>query len=263
MVKRDTSSSLSIYSVIYLSISVFRKKHGKVMKQDIEASIGYNKYVLESPSLVDSFHSPDTICKYCGIDFKFFRALKHHLRSHSSCRLKPFLCQKCDVGFSTKANCVRHLQKQHPEISQHHIENWIHVNEPSLLEDGEQGFSDGRDSVSPTESYDNTGIVWVDILVISQCTHRHTLLEDGEQGFSDGRDSVSPAGSYDNTGIVWVDILVISQCTHRHTLLDDGEQGFSDGRDYVSPTGSYDNTGIVWVNILVISQCTHRHTGLQ
>ena len=176
VMKQDIEASVYIFSYLFKYLC-FRKKHGKVMKQEIEASIGYNKYVLESPSLVDSFHSPDTICKYCGIDFKFFRALKHHLRSHSSCRLKPFLCQKCDVGFSTKANCVRHLQKQHPEISQHHIENWIHVNEPSLLEDGEQGFSDGRDSVSPAESYDNTGIVWVDVLVISQCTHRHTGLQ--------------------------------------------------------------------------------------
>ncbi|XP_041376767.1 ras-responsive element-binding protein 1-like [Gigantopelta aegis] len=134
-----------------------RKKHAKVMKKDIEDSIGYNKYVLESASMMDSFHSPDTVCKYCGIDFKFFRALKHHLRSHSSCRQKPFLCQKCDVGFSTKANCVRHLQKQHQEISQHQIESWIHVNEPSLLDDGDPSFSDGQDSASPSESCDNIG----------------------------------------------------------------------------------------------------------
>ncbi|XP_060065656.1 ras-responsive element-binding protein 1-like [Ylistrum balloti] len=106
-----------------------RKKHGKIVKEDIEMAIGYNKYVSER-SAMDSFHSPDTVCKYCGVDFKFFRALKHHLRSHSSCRQKPFQCTRCDVGFSTKANCIRHIQKQHTEISQNHIEQYILIHEP-------------------------------------------------------------------------------------------------------------------------------------
>lgn len=106
-----------------------RKKHGKIIKEDVEMAIGYNKYVSEN-STMDSFHSPDTVCKYCGVDFKFFRALKHHLRSHSSCRQKPFQCTRCDVGFSTKANCIRHIQKQHTEISQNHIEQYIVIHEP-------------------------------------------------------------------------------------------------------------------------------------
>ncbi|XP_046558917.1 LOW QUALITY PROTEIN: ras-responsive element-binding protein 1-like [Haliotis rubra] len=126
-----------------------RKKHGKLMKEDIEQSIGYNKYVMDTASSMDAFHSPDTVCKYCGIDFKFFRALKHHLRSHSSCRQKPFLCQRCDVGFSTKANCVRHIQKQHLEVGQHQIEGLIHVNEPSMMDDMERVTSDSQESASP------------------------------------------------------------------------------------------------------------------
>ncbi|XP_021349975.1 ras-responsive element-binding protein 1-like isoform X2 [Mizuhopecten yessoensis] len=117
-----------------------RKKHGKIVKEDIEMAIGYNKYVTEH-SAMDSFHSPDTVCKYCGVDFKFFRALKHHLRSHSSCRQKPFQCTRCDVGFSTKANCIRHVQKQHTEISQNHIEQYIVVHEPLLGEGSDR--SDG------------------------------------------------------------------------------------------------------------------------
>ncbi|XP_064598701.1 ras-responsive element-binding protein 1-like isoform X2 [Liolophura sinensis] len=123
-----------------------RKKHAKISKEDIEKSIGYNKFVsADSAKKLDAtnFHSPDTICKYCGVDFKFFRALKHHLRSHSSCRQKPFLCQKCSIGFSTKANCVRHIQKQHLDVPQNLIEGFIHVNEPAgilglLDKDGEQ-----------------------------------------------------------------------------------------------------------------------------
>lgn len=106
--------------------------------------------MAESSSTTENFQSPDTVCKYCGEDFKFFRALKHHLRSHSSCPQKPFLCMRCDIGFSTKANCVRHLQKQHPEVSQYQIEQFIHVNEPSLLEDGDKSFGEGMSDDSQT-----------------------------------------------------------------------------------------------------------------
>lgn len=131
-----------------------RKKHGKYLKDDIESAIGYNKYVSEQSSVMDSFHSPDTVCKYCGVDFKFFRALKHHLRSHSSCRQKPFQCTMCDIGFSTKANCIRHLQKQHTELPQNEIEAHILVNEPSAMDDGEKSLGEMsfEDSLSDRDS---------------------------------------------------------------------------------------------------------------
>ncbi|KAK7497627.1 hypothetical protein BaRGS_00011022 [Batillaria attramentaria] len=108
-----------------------RKKHEKVEKEEIEKAITYNKYTTDLSTALDNFHSPDTVCKYCGRDFKFFRALKHHLRSHSSCRQKPFMCTKCQVGFSMKANCIRHIQKQHLDVPQMDIEQFIHVNELS------------------------------------------------------------------------------------------------------------------------------------
>ncbi|XP_076110794.1 ras-responsive element-binding protein 1-like isoform X3 [Mytilus galloprovincialis] len=126
-----------------------RKKHGKFMKDDVEQAIGYNKYALEDANSSTSFHSPDTVCKYCNIDFKFFRALKHHLRSHSSCRQKPFICTRCDVGFSTKANCIRHLQKQHVEISNNQIEQYITVKEPFNIDDSDKSFGDSDDGMPP------------------------------------------------------------------------------------------------------------------
>ena len=98
---------------------------------------------------VDAFASPDTVCKYCGEDFKFFRALKHHLRSHSSCRSKPYICRLCTTGFSTKANCVRHIQKQHLEISQSQLEDCIQVNEMLLQE--------GRDETHESEDGGRSG----------------------------------------------------------------------------------------------------------
>ncbi|XP_053402156.1 ras-responsive element-binding protein 1-like isoform X3 [Mercenaria mercenaria] len=104
-----------------------RKKHGIMDRDEIERSVYLNKFALEASSSIDNFHSPDTICKYCCVDFKFFRALKNHLRSHSSCRQKPFQCQLCDMGFCTKVNCLRHLQKQHSEINNNQIENYVKI----------------------------------------------------------------------------------------------------------------------------------------
>ncbi len=124
----------------YLQPSVrfrYRKLHLLEEKEAIESAIGYN-HTQFPDTLPDpgGFASPDTICKYCGKDFRYFRALKHHLRSHSSCRLKPYICRLCSNGFSTKANCMRHLQKQHPEIEQNQMERQILIQE--FLPEGEQ-----------------------------------------------------------------------------------------------------------------------------
>ena len=88
-----------------------RKKHNKEAKEGIDAAVGYNDQLEETPIDVHS-----TVCKYCGEDFEFYRALKHHLRSHTSCRLKPFASMVCDLGFSTKSNCIRHIQNRHAEV---------------------------------------------------------------------------------------------------------------------------------------------------
>ena len=146
--------------MIYVFICLLnRKKHGKTGKQEIEDSIGYSDSPAEGTADVDAFASPDTVCKYCGEDFKFFRALKHHLRSHSSCRSKPYICRLCTTGFSTKANCVRHIQKQHLEITQSQLEDCIQVNEMLLQEDRDEAHEseDGGRSAcsSPIGSSNN------------------------------------------------------------------------------------------------------------
>nr|KAG5693004.1 hypothetical protein BaRGS_011640 [Batillaria attramentaria] len=74
---------------------VGRKKHEKVEKEEIEKAITYNKYTTDLSTALDNFHSPDT------------------------------------VGFSMKANCIRHIQKQHLDVPQMDIEQFIHVNELS------------------------------------------------------------------------------------------------------------------------------------
>lgn len=134
---------------IYLYFFCFsnRKKHGVLDREEIERSVYLNQFALDEMASLDNFHSPDTICKYCGVDFKFFRALKNHLRSHNSCRQKPFQCQLCEMSFCTKMNCLRHIQKLHPEINNNQIENHIRVIEHSANEDTDNESVNSDDGI--------------------------------------------------------------------------------------------------------------------
>lgn len=77
-----------------------------------------------------SDNSGDTVCKYCGVDFKFSRVLRHHLRSvNNSCNRKPFVCRNCNYGFSTKNNCIRHINQRHPEFKDN-VHDLIIFNQP-------------------------------------------------------------------------------------------------------------------------------------
>ena len=135
---------------------VCRKKHRYSEKDDIERLIGYSESnssdMLSNNLNGDSFNSPDTVCKYCGQDFHYFRDLKHHLRSHSSCQNKPYVCKLCINGFSTKATCVRHIQKQHGDVvSPQQIEDCIRVNDLALaLNEGNSETEDELDE-NPNE----------------------------------------------------------------------------------------------------------------
>ncbi|CAG2101438.1 unnamed protein product [Medioppia subpectinata] len=112
-----------------------RKRHKKSQKHEIRSAMQYNSNMSTASALThqnvtktesnpalspanDSFPGGfDTVCKYCNVDFKFNRVLRHHLRSlHNSCSRKPYCCSVCKLGFSTKNNCIRHVVKQHPEM---------------------------------------------------------------------------------------------------------------------------------------------------
>lgn len=112
-----------------------KKRHKKLQKHEIRGAMQYNPNMSTTSCLTqqnvakadtNSSLSPnsdgfpggfDTVCKYCNVDFKFNRVLRHHLRSlHNSCSRKPFCCTVCKLGFSTKNNCIRHVVKQHPDM---------------------------------------------------------------------------------------------------------------------------------------------------
>ncbi|XP_066480451.1 ras-responsive element-binding protein 1 isoform X2 [Tiliqua scincoides] len=101
-----------------------RKKHLKMTRKDIEKSIEY--VTSNTAEMVDAFCSPDTVCKFCGEDLKHYRALRIHMRTHSSCqKRKPFECKECGTAFSAKRNCIHHILKQHLHIQEREIESYI------------------------------------------------------------------------------------------------------------------------------------------
>ncbi|XP_052250285.1 ras-responsive element-binding protein 1-like isoform X4 [Dreissena polymorpha] len=112
-----------------------RNKHNIMDHGELERAIFVNRFALESSNTED-FHSPDTVCKYCGVDFKFFRKLKSHLCTSGVTQQKPYGCRLCNMGFCAKSNCMRHLQKYHPEINNNEITNFIHI-EPFPSEDND------------------------------------------------------------------------------------------------------------------------------
>ena len=132
---------------------LFRKKHGCKTKEQLEMVIGYNRPTADEPTADEpaatspvatetepaepaaaaaaagaSSPEGDTVCKYCGRDFEFARALKHHVRSHSSCRSKPYVCVPCGHGFSTRANCTRHVHRQHAHLPPNNLHRHIRLN---------------------------------------------------------------------------------------------------------------------------------------
>ncbi|XP_067857894.1 ras-responsive element-binding protein 1 isoform X2 [Heptranchias perlo] len=123
-----------------------RKKHLKMTRKDIEKNIEYVE--SHTAELVDSFCSPDTVCKYCGEDLKYYRALRHHLRTHSNCQKKPFECTECNVGFSTKNNCIRHILKQHTHVEEKEIEKHITIVDCLIGENGAVSPTFSEESVS-------------------------------------------------------------------------------------------------------------------
>ncbi|XP_029109569.1 ras-responsive element-binding protein 1 isoform X2 [Scleropages formosus] len=111
-----------------------RKKHMKTIRKDIEKNI---EYVSTGPgsldTTLDSLDSSggQTVCSFCGEDLKSYRALQIHLRTHNGCQRKPFECGRCGAAFLAKRNCIHHLLKQHPEVQEREIENYISSSLPS------------------------------------------------------------------------------------------------------------------------------------
>ncbi|XP_023222715.1 ras-responsive element-binding protein 1-like isoform X1 [Centruroides sculpturatus] len=124
-----------------------KHRHKIFRKEDIARTVRYNPNMVENkdcdgPSAENN--NPETICKYCYTDFKNQRVLRHHIRSvNNSCKHKPYLCILCNNGFSTKNNCIRHINKQHPYMK-NKANQAVRLTPKSDTSDHESTYSDAN-----------------------------------------------------------------------------------------------------------------------
>ena len=68
------------------------------------------------------------------------------MRTHTG--EKPFECKLCNYGFTTKANCERHLKNKHGKTSRDAIRTSIIVHESECDPDGKQNITNPSDQTN-------------------------------------------------------------------------------------------------------------------
>ena len=87
---------------------------------NLRALKGHNKEHLMLPP----FECNVGVCRYTTADKS---ALLQHMRGHTG--QKPFECKICNFGFTTKANCERHVRNKHNKNSKEDVRDHIIIHE--------------------------------------------------------------------------------------------------------------------------------------
>ena len=109
---------------------------------NLRALKGHNKEHMDKPPYVCNVAA----CTYASNDKS---TLARHMRTHTG--EKPFECTLCNFGFTTKANCERHIKNKHGKLSREEVRDAIVVHEVSddkLSSSGERNMM----NTSMTES---------------------------------------------------------------------------------------------------------------
>jgi uncharacterized Zn-finger protein len=109
---------------------------------NLRALKGHNKEHMDKPPYVCNVAA----CTYASNDKS---TLARHMRTHTG--EKPFECTLCNFGFTTKANCERHIKNKHGKLSREEVRDAIVVHE---ISDDKMSTSGDRNmmNTSMTES---------------------------------------------------------------------------------------------------------------
>ena len=109
---------------------------------NLRALKGHNKEHMDRPPYICNVGN----CTYTSNDKS---TLARHMRTHTG--EKPFECTICNFGFTTKANCERHVKNKHLKTTREEVRDSIIVHETT--EDGEKHAL----NTSMTESNGSSG----------------------------------------------------------------------------------------------------------
>merc|ERR1719264_720092 len=76
--------------------------------------------LVEDPIIRDMKLKGEFPCRLCPAVYPNLRALKGHNKEHLGGK-GPYECNLCNYGFTTKANCERHLKNKHGRTSREAI----------------------------------------------------------------------------------------------------------------------------------------------
>ena len=106
---------------------------------NLRALKGHNKEHLTSPP----FECNVGTCSYSTPDKSI---LLQHMRGHTG--QKPFECRLCNFGFTTKANCERHVKNKHNKNSKDDVRDHIIIHEGADGDDNDAASGRGGSSES-------------------------------------------------------------------------------------------------------------------